>query len=398
MAEETYIVLSSVNPVVPEAGALGTRSMGASPIEPESFEVHQTVLTKRERDDLRHDPRTRAIAPPMPMKLIEPVASESGPGSDAATDELTWGVEAVGAHLSALDGSGVTVAVLDTGIDPHHPAFGGVELFRRNFTQESDDDTHGHGTHCAGTIFGRAVDGKRIGVAPGVSRALIGKVLGQGGGSSATIASAIDWAMQQGAHVISMSLGIDFPGYVEYLVKEKDIEIPPATSIALEGYRANLNLFKELADYVLARGGFAQGTVIVAASGNESRRPRYEIAVAPPASATGIVAVGALGKKADGLHTAYFSNTQVNIAAPGVDVESAKIGGGLATMSGTSMATPHAAGVAALHAQHLIDHFGRVDAGALRARLISGASTDPLAPGHREFEDVGSGIVQAPLG
>jgi len=396
MAEETYIILRSINPVVPEAGALGAR--GPSWLEPESFTVQEATLNKAERDDLRQDPRTRAIAPPMPIKLIEPVAMESGPGNDAATGELTWGVEAVGAHLSALDGSGVTVAVLDTGIDPNHPAFGGVELFRRNFTQESDDDTHGHGTHCAGTIFGRAVDGLRIGVAPGVSSALIGKVLGQGGGSSATIASAIDWAVQQGAHVISMSLGIDFPGYVEYLVKEKDIEIPAATSIALEGYRANLNLFKELADYVLARGGFAQGTVIVAASGNESRRPRYEIAVAPPASATGIVAVGALGKTEGGLHTAYFSNTQVNIAAPGVDVQSAKIGGGLVSMSGTSMATPHAAGVAALHAQYLIDHFGRVDAHTLRARLISGASTDPLAPGQREFEDVGSGIVQAPLG
>lgn len=396
MAEESYIVLRSENPVVPETGALGARMRSFTP-EPEALTVHKTTLTKAQRDDLRKDPRTRAIAPPMPMKLIEPMAPEGSPAGDEASDEIAWGVAAVAAHQSSLDGNGVTVAVLDTGIDPNHPAFDGLTLARRNFTQESEDDTHGHGTHCAGTIFGRAVDNKRIGVAPGVTRALIGKVLGQGGGSSATIASAIDWAVQQGAHVVSMSLGIDFPGYVEYLVERKEIEIPAATSMALEGYRANLNLFKELADYVLARGGFAQGTVLIAASGNESRRPKYEIAVAPPASATGIIAVGALAKKGDGLHTADFSNTQVNVSAPGVGIESAKAGGGLALMSGTSMATPHAAGVAALYAQHLIDHYGRVDAQTLRAQLIAGATMDPLAANQREFEDVGSGIVQAPL-
>ena len=70
------------------------------------------------------------------------------------------------------------VAVLDTGIDPNHVAFNGVNLTRRNFTAEGDDDLHGHGTLCAGTIFGRDVNGLRIGVARGVSDAIIGKVLG----------------------------------------------------------------------------------------------------------------------------------------------------------------------------------------------------------------------------
>jgi subtilisin family serine protease len=164
---------------------------------------------------------------------------------------------------------------------------------RRNFTTESDEDLNGHGTHVAGTIFGQNVNDLRIGVARDVSRVLIGKVLGEGGGTSATIAQAILWAVHEGAHVVSMSLGIDFPGYVELLVQQ-GLNINPATSLALEEYRANVNLFTELADFVRASNPFTQGTVIVAASGNESDRPAYEIAVAPPAAGTGILAVGAL--------------------------------------------------------------------------------------------------------
>lgn len=87
-----------------------------------------------------------------------------------------------------------------------------MELLQRNFTADADSDEHGHGTHCAGTVFGRDVDGVRIGVARGVTKALIGKVLGTEGGSSDLIVQAIQWAVAQGAHVISMSLGIDFPG------------------------------------------------------------------------------------------------------------------------------------------------------------------------------------------
>lgn len=100
----------------------------------------------------------------------------------------------------------------DTGSDPDHPAFDGVTLKRKDFTQEGDDDTHEHGTHCAGTIFGQNADGLRIGVAPNTERALIGKVLGFGSILSATIANAMQWALAADAYVISMSLGIDFPG------------------------------------------------------------------------------------------------------------------------------------------------------------------------------------------
>ena len=122
----------------------------------------------------------------------------------------------MGADTSPFTAKGVTVAVLDTGIDATHPAFEGVELIQKDFTGEGRGDKNGHGTHVAGTIFGQTVDGLRIGVAPGIGRALVGKVLDAlGGGSTQSIAEAIQWALNSGANVISMSLGMDFPGLVK---------------------------------------------------------------------------------------------------------------------------------------------------------------------------------------
>lgn len=395
MIDNKYVVLRSQNVIVPTFDNLGARGEArTSEMPPASIEIEEAVLSRSERDDLRRDPRTRAIAPPMPLSLIVP--TEESDSAAMPSSAVTWGVRAVRAPDSPFDGSGITVSVLDTGIDPNHPAFAGVDLVRKNFTTEGDDDQNSHGTHCAGTIFGQDNNGGRIGVARNVERALIGKVLGEGGGTSAILAEAIQWAVNEGAHVISMSLGIDFPGFVNQLVQHYGYDVNPATSMALEAYRANVNLFTELARFVQARGAFEQGTVIVAASGNESERPTYEIAVAPPAAGTGLVAVGALGEGAGGLSVASFSNTQVNLSAPGVSVVSAVPGGGLGSKSGTSMATPHVAGVAALWAQRQLERTGRVDSPTLMAQLIASGAMQPLVQ-DAEAEDVGTGIVQAPL-
>ncbi len=283
LKETKYIILRSREILVPTTDNLGMRrGAGTLELAPEQLEIEETELTHAERNDLRRDPRTRALAPAFPLKLIAPVESKEVATPTAGS---TWGLEAVAATSSPFDGSNITVAVLDTGIAPNHPAFAGVNLVQKNFTTESENDLDGHGTHCAGTIFGKDVEGTRIGVARNIQRALIGKVLGQGGGSSLTIAQAIQWAVNEGANVISMSLGIDFPGFVKFLTSVQGLEIEPATSIALEGYRANINLFTELSRFVQAQGLFGQGTIIVAASGNESNRPSYEVAVAPPAAA-----------------------------------------------------------------------------------------------------------------
>jgi subtilisin family serine protease len=326
------------------------------------------------------------------MKLIAP--TEKTRFAERLASGVAWGVKEVGAVNSRFDGQGVTVAVLDTGIDAEHRAFAGMDLVRKNFTTAGGCDLDGHGTHVAGTIFGRDLSDGRIGVARGVTRALIGKVVSKGA-SSTTLSKAIQWAANEGAHVISISLGIDFPGYVQSLVDDEGFDIKLATSIALEDYRANINLFTELSRFIQMQGAFGQGAVIVAASGNESRRPSYEIAVGPPAAGTGIVAVGALGKTEAGLAVADFSNNQVDLSAPGVGVASAALGGGLCFMSGTSMATPHVAGVAALWAQQLSESSNGINGEWLKHKVIASGSTDALVS-CAEADDVGTGIVQAP--
>jgi subtilisin family serine protease len=353
--------------------------------------LEQVEMTPAEVADLQRDPEVQVVAAPMPLKLISPVGS---PEVTPAATGNTWGIEAVRAHASPFTGAGVVVAVLDTGINPNHVAFQGVQLERRNFTQSPEDDEHGHGTHCAGTIFGRDVNGLRIGVARGVNKALIGKVLGTGGGSSATLATAINWAYENGANVISMSLGIDFPGFVADLIKQG---LPPeaATSIALEQYRANVNLFSSLTLLLAQSNAFSQAAIIVAASGNESDRPQYEVAVAPPAAGDGMISVGALQRSTTGnLSIAPFSNTQCNLCGPGVGVTSAWIGNNnaLQTISGTSMATPHVAGCAALWAEQQKQLTGVLTNENLAAKTLASALFVPGA----SFEDIGNGMVQAP--
>ena len=175
--------------------------------------VERVEATPEQLLDLRADDTTQATAPIMPLRLVEPEESSAAPSHEGST----WGIRAVGADTSPFDGSGVTVAVLDTGIEVSHPAFAEVDVTEKDFTGEGDGDAHGHGTLTAGTIFGANVDGLRIGVAPNVERVLIGKVLGRRGGNTQSILDAITWAVAEGAKVISMSLGIDFPGMVEHL-------------------------------------------------------------------------------------------------------------------------------------------------------------------------------------
>jgi subtilisin family serine protease len=389
MEEQQYIVFEVRSDT---GGGLEGLPMGPSAERPVAADLSVEKLTPADAADARRKPG-RVVAPPVPTQLIQPVAQSqaaAAPGPGTA-----WGVEAVGATDSPCTGAGVKVAVLDTGIDAGHEAFQGLTVTQKDFTGEGDGDTNGHGTHCAGTIAGRDVGGFRFGVAPGVDEVLAGKVLGANGGSSDAVAQGMLWALESGANVISMSLGIDFPGLVARWTAQ-GLPVQPATSRALEAYRQNIELFGTIARLVRANAALGRAAIVVAATGNESERDApvpYTIAVSPPAASDGFISVAALAQSGNGsFKVAGFSNTGAALAAPGVDILSARPGGGFASMSGTSMATPHVAGVAALWAEQLMKEGGGFDPSELSARLVGNSrAVDALSR-----DDGGAGLVRAP--
>ena len=390
-----YIVLRDLQVAQtsePIGGGLRGRALGPPAVAPPEPRIEVVSLDAKDVGEMARDPEVAAITPPMPTRLIEPIDA----GTTAAGD--AWGVSAVGADASTFTGAGSAVAVLDTGIDSTHPAFTGVTVVENDFTGDGNGDVQGHGSHCAGTIFGRDVEGARIGIARGVSRALVGKVLGNdGGGSSEMIFRGIRWAVDEGADVISMSLGFDFPGMVKRLAAD-GWPVDLATSRSLEAYRGNLRMFDALMGLVRAREVFGPGTVVVAAAGNESERqqdPDYEIAASLPAAAEGVVSVGALGQEGNLLSLAPFSNTFPQVSAPGVGIKSVKVGGGTRDLNGTSMACPHVAGVAALWWESVRASPVPPTARTVLAKLLASARTDVFASGV-DVADRGVGLVRAP--
>ena len=280
--------------------------------------------------------------------------------------ESSWGIKAVRAHESVYTGEGVKLAVLDTGFDVRHPDFKGRNLTTFSFVpDETAEDLHGHGTHCIGIACGSSdQQGVRYGVAPGV-QIYAGKVLNNGGrGAQAWILDGMTWAANNGCRVLSMSLGS---------------KVLPGQSYDIAYERA-------------ARFALSKGTLVVAAAGNDSRRSENRFSpVSSPADCPSILAVGAVDSA---LQVADFSNRALNesgrvdLAAPGVDVYSSwPMPARYRTLSGTSMATPHVAGITAL----LCEKFPDATPAMIGQELIrtAGSLTSPA-------QDVGAGLPLAP--
>ncbi|MFJ2619330.1 S8 family serine peptidase [Glutamicibacter sp. NPDC087344] len=302
------------------------------------------------------------VVPEQVYRILDTAQDE--PSSFSDTDEFTWGLQAVQAAHSQFTGAGIKVAVLDTGFDLDHPDFAGRTVTAQSFAPGEDaTDGHGHGTHCIGTSCGprEVAGGRGYGVA---SQAEIhaGKVLGSNGsGTDSMILAGIDWALQNECHIISMSLGADV----------RQVHPPYVTA---------------------GRRALEQGTLIIAAAGNNANRPNNDPGfVGAPANSPYIMAVGALDS---GLKVAPFSartlpgrGGQVDISGPGVKVYSSWPGSQrYNTISGTSMATPHVAGVAALLAE----------ATGYRARELWAELVQQSRRLEQFSVDVGAGLSQAP--
>lgn len=298
--------------------------------------------------------------------LTEQPAAEAPPEIEWDESEVTWGLQACGVDRSVYTGQGVRVAVLDTGADIGHAdldgRFGGAVSF---VPGQEVTDRHGHGTHCVGTACGSRAPNvpPRYGVAAG-AWIHAGKVLGDdGSGTDGQILAGLNWAVGQGCRVVSMSLG--------------------APTRRGERYSP---VFEQA-----ARRALRAGTLVVAAAGNESMRPDRVEPVGHPANCPSVLAVGALDRA---LRVAPFScagltadGGQVDLAAPGADVLSTWPGNRYRRLSGTSMATPHVAGVLAL----LAEENPEASAAELKSLLLSRARRLSLPA-----VDVGAGLVQAP--
>ena len=389
--DQKYVILrdtATVPSQIKRGMSSGTKTAGMIKSQPK---IEVESISHQHLADLHKDPQVKSTTPVIATSLIKPFAKTTSGNGDA------WGIAAVGADNSTYTGKGVKIAVLDTGIDAEHPAFTGVSLNVRDFTDTSAHDGNGHGTHCAGSIFGQDVEGRRIGIARGVKDALIGKVLNDAGaGSSEMIFQALQWALNERANVISMSLGFDFPGEVKQKV-DQGWPAELATSQALESYRGNLRMFDAIMAMFRAHGAFNGTPVVIAAAGNESRREinsEYRIAASMPAAAEGVLSVAAVSQHQESYGIADFSNSYVRIAAPGVDVISAWPGGSLQSLDGTSMACPYVAGVAALWWEYSVNQGSSSLAATVSAHLISTARN--LFSSQFNSGDYGSGLITAP--
>lgn len=259
-------------------------------------------------DALQRNPNVTRIEPVIKVYAI-----------DAELDNA-WGVKRIGAgtvHDAGNRGAGVKVAIIDSGIDYTHPDLDANYVSGYDFVNDDDDpmDDAGHGTHVAGTVAAEDNGEGVVGVAPAASLYALKVLDASGSGDYSDVIAALQWVVDHGLQVTNNSYGSSGD---------------PGT------------LVKEAFD-----NAYAAGVLSVCAAGNSGNPPGRGDNVIYPARYESCIAVAATDQSDK---RARWSSTglDVELSAPGVNINSTLPGGGYGGMSGTSMASPHVAGTAAL--------------------------------------------------
>ncbi|WP_411843887.1 S8 family peptidase [Salinicoccus sp. HZC-1] len=276
----------------------------------------------------------------------------------AYEQKVPYGISQIQAHQvheKGYKGSGVKLGILDTGIDASHEDLNvadGFSVFKSGEDEDPYHDGSGHGTHVAGTAAARDNDTGVVGVAPEAELYAVKVLDSNGSGSSAGVVRGIEWAIQNEMSVINMSLGSSEPSRA----------IRDALDAAYNEY----------------------DILVVAAAGNEGNEDGTGNTVGYPAQHESTIAVAAVDQNNE---RAPFSSTGpgVDITAPGVSIFSATPDNNYENLNGTSMASPHVAGAAAVLRAALPD----ASAAEIRERMVSTAKN---IGDNREW--YGNGLLQ----
>ncbi len=294
---------------------------------------------------LQADPGVQRIIPDRRIEVVKKPAHAGGEDTTSSNQQVSAGVARLGALTTGFTGAGVGVAIADTGVDDFHPD---LNLQPNCFTAYSScADGHGHGTHVAGIVAALNNDQGVVGVAPDAALHAVKVLSDSGSGSDATIMAGLDWVLQQGGSIRVVNMSLGRPGTVN-------------DNPALH------QLVQQLA---------AQHVIVVVAAGNDARS---EVWQQIPAAYPEVVSVASTTAEAGSSRcryaagiaadtASYFTTdgSGISISAPGARREnisrgcfiqsegilSLAPGGGLARMSGTSMAAPHVAGAVAQYLQ-----------------------------------------------
>lgn len=373
--------------VIDEDNSVLYKNLGVMVVE--NMDEHQLAKAmQNDSNPIVYFEKERDFFPADEMKIISELKKQSAELSDKIIElekfinnkpipaknlvEMEWGIKSIGIEKALYTGKGIDVCILDTGLEMSHPDFSSLEIEGKSFIQGEDwsKDPNGHGTHCTGISAGnlRSDTGKRYGIAKDCNLKIAKVLSDKGKGTTSSVIDAIDWAITKKFRILSLSLAS--PVYLN----EK-----PSVLFETVGTRALEN-----------------NCLIIAAAGNDSNRPSLPKPVSAPANSLSIMAVAAIDGQ---MRVAKFSNGglnpstggNINVCAPGVDIfstypKNTKNKNYYFALSGTSMATPHVSGLAALY----MEQFPDLSAKEIWEMIEKNAK--PIEG--LKYRDIGSGLIQ----